>query len=845
MTGIDEPRRLAAVVEPAVYQGARPLSTGPAPSVALLQRFPPRLVPGAWAMTELPEQQVISRLLGAPFTAGSAHLQRDRRRGLMRVLGWLEQQPGDTWQDRWIASGADAEGNVAWRGLPAQWLAATGRGPKDPGHVSLTVGRGMLLLVCGDVIRPSLGWLLTPTTVKNLATEIARTRDPDGFAALTSVCQAGVVNAHTMQLALRRIATILAAKGGLIRDITVGDCLELLRIADDLHDHVGATSPYFYQLLRAAGVFDGAPPTARALKTQGQLGCEQLIDRYGIECRPVRDLLVEYLRERQPAVDYATLHKLSYVLGRLFWRDLEVHHPGVDSLHLPADVAAQWKQRITTKTTRSKADDGAITEVSATRVNAIDHMVVVRAFYLDITQWAVDDPARWGPWVAPCPIRDADTSRQRKTRSHRKSRMDQRTRERMPILPVLVTAVDAERKAAAERLRAAQDTAPGEQFTATGQTLRRAKTVHASVGKIWADDPDTGKRRDLTLEEHKAFWTWAAVEVLRHSGIRVEELTELSHHSFIQYRLPTTGELIPLLQIAPSKTDTERLLVIGPELADVLSAIICRIRDDSGVVPLVIAYDYHERVWNLPMPLLFQRHYVGENRPIGGPAVRELLNEALAGTGLTDANGQPLRFVPHDFRRLFITDAVMNGMPPHIAQLVAGHRDIGVTMGYKAVYPEEVINAHRAFIARRRALRPAEEYRTPTDAEWEEFLGHFERRKLSLGTCGRTYATPCIHEHSCIRCPLLRPDPTQRGRLVEIRDNLLARIDEAQRHGWAGEVEGLKVSLAAAAQKLAQTDEISARRSTAVHLGMPGFSDVAGRTVTTTADRPRPGKDPS
>ena len=66
-----------------------------------------------------------------------------------------------------------------------------------------------------------------------------------------------------------------------------------------------------------------------------------------------------------------------------------------------------------------------------------------------------------------------------------------------------------------------------------------------------------------------------------------------------------------------------------------------------------------------------------------------------------------------------------------------------------AVYPEEAINGHRAFIARRRALRPTEEYRTPTDAEWQEFLGHFEHRKVSLGTCGRSYATACIHEHSC------------------------------------------------------------------------------------------------
>jgi hypothetical protein len=280
-------------------------------------------------------------------------------------------------------------------------------------------------------------------------------------------------------------------------------------------------------------------------------------------------------------------------------------------------------------------------------------------------------------------------------------------------------------------------------------------------------------------------------------------------------------------------------MVISPELADVLSEIITRIRDQDGTVPLVTAYDYHERMWNPPMPLLFQRRYGGEHRAIGGPAVRELISDALASAGLTDASGKPLRFVPHDFRRIFITDAIMHGMPPHIAQLIAGHRDIGVTLGYKAVYPEEVINAHRAFITRRRALRPAEEYRTPTEEEWEQFLGHFERRKLSLGICGRSYATPCIHEHACIRCPLLRPDPAQRPRLAEIRGNLTARIAEARREGWAGEAEGLQVSLTATDHKLTQMDEIAARRrATVIHLGMPGHLPAVSRIVTTPATLP-------
>jgi len=812
--------QIAGPLDPVIYQGARPPkgSEASASSTALLRRFPPRLLPGAWPATEQTKQQVVSRLLAEPFTLDSGRRQQDRRRGLVRMLDWLEAQPGETWQDRWAASAADAEGNVAWRRLPAQWLACDGHAVDDSDQSRLTLSRGMSLLVSGDVIRPTLGWLLTPATPHGLVADLARTRDPDGFATLTTLCRTDVVSSHTTQLALRRIATIVAAKGGRIADINIGDCLELLRLVDDSQASPAASSPYFYQLLRTAEVFGEAAPAVRALKTQGQLSCEQLIDRYAITCDPVRDLLVDYLRERQPGVDYATLHKLSYTLGRLFWRDLEIHHPGIDSLRLSANVATAWKQRINTKTHRVKDVTGQISQVSVPRINAVEHLITVRAFYLDIAQWAADDPARWGPWVVPCPIRDLEASRVK--RSARKSRMDQRTRERMPVMPVLIETVNTAHKAAAERLHAAQAVTAGELFTAAGANLRRSRRSHATAGITWAEDPHTGKRRDLSLEEHQAFWTWAAVEVLRHTGIRIEELTELSHHSLIQYRLPATDELIPLLQIAPSKTDTERLLVISPELADVLSTIICRIRDENGAVPLVIAYDYHERVWNPPIPLLFQRRYGGEHRPITGPAVRELIADALAGTGLTDASGRPLRFVPHDFRRILITDAIMHGMPPHIAQLVAGHRDINVTMGYKAVYPEEVINGHRAFIARRRALRPSEEYRTPTEQEWTEFLGHFERRKVSLGTCGRSYATACIHEHACIRCPLLRPDPAQRHRLVDICRNLEARIDEAQRENWLGEVDGLQVSLAAARNKLVQLDEL-ATRSAAIPLGMP------------------------
>jgi hypothetical protein len=54
-------------------------------------------------------------------------------------------------------------------------------------------------------------------------------------------------------------------------------------------------------------------------------------------------------------------------------------------------------------------------------------------------------------------------------------------------------------------------------------------------------------------------------------------------------------------------------------------------------------------------------------------AIRKLLINSLAATGLTDINGDPLMFQAHDFRRIFVTDAIMNGLPPHIALAICGH----------------------------------------------------------------------------------------------------------------------------------------------------------------------------
>ena len=213
--------------------------------------------------------------------------------------------------------------------------------------------------------------------------------DPDG------------ITAGQARLALGRITMILACKGGLVRDITVGDCLQLL---DAMHQAGtgGAGRLLVYRLLHGLG-HAGRPrrPRCGRCRTAGQRSVEQLVDRYRHRL-PAGPGPARGLPAGTPARRWTTSPCASSpgTLVRLFWRDLELHHPGIDSMRLPPEVAAAWKQR-------QHPDGRAADPAAGHRIRrAADSAHVswpVRAFYLDIAQWAVEEPARWAPWAVPVP----------------------------------------------------------------------------------------------------------------------------------------------------------------------------------------------------------------------------------------------------------------------------------------------------------------------------------------------------------------------------------------------------------------------------------------------------------
>jgi integrase len=355
----------------------------------------------------------------------------------------------------------------------------------------------------------------------------------------------------------------------------------------------------------------------------------------------------------------------------------------------------------------------------------------VRAFYLDIQQWALEDPG-WAPWAVPSPVRKSDTQGYEKAKRKRQAAMHQRVRERLPHLPVLADTAERCRAEVTALLDAANECEPGEVFDHAGTRYRRipwktADNTPRSRGNlsVGVENLATDETINLTRREDESFWAWAIIEVLRHSGVRLEELMEITHLALVSYKLPDTGEIVPLLQIVPSKSNEERLLLVSPELASVLAIVITRLRNDNtGTVPLIVRYDAHDRVTGPPLPHLFQRALGTRREVISAGTVYNLINTVLAATGLRDATGQPLVYRPHDFRRMFTTAAVTGGLPLHIAARLLGHKSVTTTEAYMAVFQDDLIRAYRSFLDKRRATRPVEEYREPTEEEWQEFQQH-------------------------------------------------------------------------------------------------------------------------
>ena len=282
----------------------------------------------------------------------SATVHRTRRlRGAATILDWLLAHPGEGWQDRWTVSGADRDTGWIEMLAPGDTRQAV---TKRQEHIA---GLGCLLMC--RVVLPGYDFLAA-YRAKGLLNRVREIMRPDMFARLGNAAAERGLSGRDKGDALCVISKIVLHTGTDVDALTPGDVLEMFAWsvhADPPRRQVPGLHAA-WDLLGAIGVTP-AGTTLRSAQRRGQRTTAELVDDYGISCRPVRDVLVRYLDERRPALDYKTLASLAGELAGTFWADIERHHPGIDTLHLPGEIAQAWKERARIVTDGRRHDTGA------------------------------------------------------------------------------------------------------------------------------------------------------------------------------------------------------------------------------------------------------------------------------------------------------------------------------------------------------------------------------------------------------------------------------------------------------------------------------------------------------
>jgi hypothetical protein len=176
----------------------------------------------------------------------------------------------------------------------------------------------------------------TTTLYRNFA----RLNDPADFDRLRSL-SAYRDQVHRLQADAEACAVRLMIRNGKPLMALAGD--DLLAYAD-LVRASGRTrrEHLIWELVAELGPLADEPPTLRAAWTargnSRQHSTAALVDRYGIPVGPVRDLLVDYLGELRPALDYSSLEGRAYILARLFWRTVLEVSPAQATLRLDRDT---------------------------------------------------------------------------------------------------------------------------------------------------------------------------------------------------------------------------------------------------------------------------------------------------------------------------------------------------------------------------------------------------------------------------------------------------------------------------------------------------------------------------
>lgn len=622
------------------------------------------------------------------------------RRVIALTADVLDQLPGERLQDRW-----DAFESSVWPG----WVAG-----RDRLAVGVCWTWGAWMLVISRLARPSL--TMSGMRLNQWADRLPA-EDPLWAARAIFTKTAESLEWGTpgfKNLALRRGLHLLLSRGYDTWDQLSEADLADLPLGCDGADVIDA-------VLSRLGVIERGPlrGSTRRLRVE-RLSPSQLVETADIPdwAKPVTALYLDTYATRL-SDRYATLrHKAGSLVH--FWRYLDVEHPEITACRDVTPAAARGfvgyvlgRARETTR----QPDGNVTTSAHAFLINA-------RTFFADICTWATEEGspfAEYAPPVVPLTRHDFLDVGFRQARLRRDARMT-------------ATVLDLERE---------------------------MPNIRAFALRRWHEAEQTlvarpGDRRALAAET-TSFWDWALVELLVTSGLRVEEVCELTTFDVLRRQL-LDGKIYYLLHVKPSKLGGARTIPIGDGLGRVIAEIVRHVRRFYATdhVPACDRRDDHE-LRPLPRaPYLLQG--AGHPSAMGTNTIRYRLRRVSLAAGARHCDGSPLALRPHDCRRVFASEHLNNNTPVQVIQSLLGHTSLDTVMIYAKLYPARMVEEYRKAVrGMYLGVYGADSLRAPTLEEWRAFSTSCSMRDMGTHLCALPTGEHCPRGLVCLGCAHAQP----------------------------------------------------------------------------------------
>lgn len=581
--------------------------------------------------------------------------------GIAKILDWLTRQPGETWQERWLAGEPHV---IAKEDIMGRSIRKT------------DIRMGLNILLGLEFIRPTYDFLLfkrrTGATIFTeegeihpdhaLILEIAKKLKYSG--GLSSSCQQTyfIIALHT---------------GKKLNQFNIED-LELYVSAWKKHRKDHCPFKALYNIMLELGIIsDEAIEKNRRLK-RFAITPEELVQKHGMADTPWQLPFQVYFQERSATCNLVTLMASARNIMTVYWKEILAIDPDIKSFDVKYATIMDWKAKV------------KLFDAEQERL-ALGHIYIdVKSFYDFLTMMAREEPEVWAVYEPKSPITTHEINAVMKETNRRRADVRDETALVLPYLKTIRYELMRNFIVKRSILIWSQHATLMDEAEFDGVTYVKREFAHATqamknrfntylVSVHIKDHPS--KIVNPGHGEDTAFLLWVIFEFLYLTGLRVGELMNLLV-SDISVGIDEQGNTVPVLSVKASKTDSPRISSIPPRVSELIDIIKTRVKDGEKTYPSTARYDRPTRKYITRQKLLIQKTFVRDGHAVDtswfSSEFKRFLNQLRAEGKIP----RRVSLVPREIRRIFATLLYRKTRDLLKVARVLGHKNLEVTKMY-------------------------------------------------------------------------------------------------------------------------------------------------------------------